>query len=64
MFTIESNTAISKTIDVMDVTGRVILTNTLKDGKINVNISNLSNGIYYVKIKSENAVEVIKVVKQ
>lgn len=64
VFTIESNTAISKTIDVMDVTGRVILTNTLKDGKINVNISNLSNGIYYVKIKSENAVEVIKVVKQ
>jgi hypothetical protein len=28
------------------------------------NISNLSNGIYYVRVQSNNAVEVIKIVKQ
>jgi hypothetical protein len=63
-FTIELNNGHSKTIEVMDVTGRTIVANSTDKGVINVNISQLANGIYYVKVKSDNAVEVLKVVKQ
>src|SRR5207253_2466608 len=63
VFTIELNNGADKNIQVLDVTGRVILSNASKSEIINVNINHLSNGIYYVKIQSQNAVEVIKVVK-
>ena len=63
VFTVELNTTSAKTIEVTDVTGRVVMTNTSNNEVVNVNINNLSNGIYYVKVQSENAVDVIKVVK-
>jgi hypothetical protein len=63
VFTIELNNGADKNIQVLDVTGRVILNNVSKSDRIDVNINNLSNGIYYVKIQSQNAVEVIKVLK-
>ena len=63
-FTIHLNNSNSKTIEVTDLTGRIILSSTSIDDKINVNINALSNGIYYVKIKSNNTFEVVKVVKQ
>ncbi|PBQ30367.1 hypothetical protein CNR22_00845 [Sphingobacteriaceae bacterium] len=63
-FVVESNSTSVKTIEVVDLTGRVILTNTNSDLNTNINISTFANGVYYVKVKSENATEVIKVVKQ
>jgi hypothetical protein len=63
LFTVELNTTSIKTVQVIDLTGRVVMSNTSSSEKVNVNISALANGIYYVKIQSENAVEVIKVVK-
>ncbi len=63
-FTVELNNGLYKTIQVTDLTGRVVLTNASSKDKVNVNMANLANGIYYVKIQSDNAVEVIKVVKQ
>ena len=64
LFTIELNNGSVKTIEVMDLTGRIVLTNTSSNDKMDFNISNLSNGIYYVKVQSNNSVEVIKIVKQ
>jgi hypothetical protein len=63
-FTIELRNGLSKTVELMDVTGRVVLATTTASDLVNLNISDLSNGIYHVKIKSNNAVEVLKVVKQ
>ena len=63
-FTVELNNGINKTIQVTDVAGRVVLTTTSLNDKVNVNINNLTNGIYFVKIVSNNVTEVIKVVKQ
>lgn len=63
-FTIELRNGLSKTVELMDVTGRVVLATTTANDLINLNINDLSNGIYHVKIKSNNAVEVLKVVKQ
>lgn len=63
-FTIELNNGSVKNIDVMDLTGRVIVSNTSSNDKVDFNINTLANGIYYVRIQSNNTVEVIKVVKQ
>jgi hypothetical protein len=64
LFTIELNNGSVKTIEVMDLTGRIVLTNTSSNDKIDFNISNLANGVYFVKVQSNNSVEVIKIVKQ
>lgn len=63
-FTIELNNGLTKTIEVMDVTGRIVLTNTTLNDKLNMNATNLAAGVYYVKIKSNNAFEIVKIVKQ
>jgi hypothetical protein len=57
------NNNAAKTVQVSDLTGRVVMTGSSNTDKVNVNISSLANGIYYVKIQSNNAVETIKVVK-
>jgi hypothetical protein len=64
VFTIELNNNSVKTVEVTDITGRLILANTSVAEQINVNIADLANGIYYVKFQSETATEVIKIVKQ
>jgi hypothetical protein len=64
LFTIELNNGSVKTIQVMDLTGRIVLANTSSNDKIDFNISNLANGVYFVKVQSNNSVEVIKIVKQ
>ena len=63
VFTVELVNGVNKTIEVVDVTGRVVLSNTTANNTTDVNISTLANGVYYVKVKSENVSEVIKVVK-
>lgn len=63
-FTVETANTSVKTIEVMDVTGRLIQSNTSSDQKVNFNLSGLANGIYYVKLVSDNTSEVVKIVKQ
>lgn len=64
MFIIESAASMPKTIEVSDMTGRVILSSTTSDAKTQVNLNAFATGIYYVKVKLAGATEVIKVVKQ
>ncbi len=64
LFTIELNNGSVKNIQVMDLTGRIILSNTTSNDTIDFNINSLANGVYYVKIQSNNTVEVVKIVKQ
>lgn len=63
-FTIELVNGQNKNIQVMDVTGRIVSTTVTSDDKAEINISNLANGVYYVKIQSNNKSDVVKVVKQ
>lgn len=63
-FTIELNNGSLKNIDLMDLTGRVIISKTSSNDKVDFNINTLANGIYYVRIQSNNTVEVIKIIKQ
>lgn len=63
-FTIELNNSFPKTIEVTDVLGRVLRTEETSDSKINFEIPNLSNGIYFVKILFDEKVQVITISKQ
>jgi hypothetical protein len=63
-FTIELNNGAAKTISIMDLTGRVILTNNSAEDKINMNLTSLAKGIYYVRVQSNNTIEVAKIVIQ
>jgi hypothetical protein len=53
----------AKTIEVLDLTGRLIQSNIVSNKKMNVNLNNLSNGVYYIKIQTQASLEVVKVVK-
>lgn len=63
IFTLELNNGAVKNIVITDLTGRVILIETSTAGKININISNFANGVYFMKVQSNSSVEVIRVVK-
>ncbi len=63
-FVVELGNGLTKSVEVMDVTGRVVVSATSSNDYVNVNINTLSNGVYYVKVKSNHATEVLKVVKQ
>jgi hypothetical protein len=63
-FTVELNNTSEKIVEVMDLTGRIISSSTGSQESVTVNIANLANGIYYVKIQSSNTVDVVKIVKQ
>lgn len=60
---VELNNNLVKTVVVTDLTGRVVLT-AEGSNNLNLDMSNLANGVYYVKVSSDKASEVVKVVKQ
>jgi len=60
---IELKNGKDKSIAVLDITGRVVLANSDKNDSVKLDISTLSNGIYYVRIQSQNATDIIKLVK-
>jgi hypothetical protein len=64
VLTVEFDSNVAKTVSVLDVTGRVIMTTTGSNNAVSVDLSSVAAGIYYVKLQSENAVNVVKVVKQ
>ena len=62
-FVVELNNGLNKVIELTDITGRLILSSASTSDNVIVNISNLTAGIYYVKVISNVNYEVIKVVK-
>ncbi|GIV26726.1 MAG: hypothetical protein KatS3mg027_0540 [Bacteroidia bacterium] len=63
-FVITTNNTSLKTIRVMDITGRVILSTQSNEKDVEMNIVNYSRGIYVVEIESENGIHRINVVKE
>ncbi len=62
-FTVELNNGLNKQMQLTDLTGRIILNTSSVDEKIKVEIQNLSAGVYYLKVSSDNKFDVIKIVK-
>ena len=50
-------------VEIIDLTGRVVLEKLKNEKKQLINIGFLSNGIYYVKTKSDDFVKIIKLIK-
>jgi hypothetical protein len=64
VFTVELINGLSKTIQVTDIAGRIILETSTTNDSVAINLAKFANGIYYVKVASNNASNVLKVVKQ
>lgn len=64
LLTVEFNSSAAKSVSVQDLTGRVIMTANSTESNLNIDMSNLAAGVYYVKLQSEGAVNVVKVVKE
>lgn len=62
--TIDLGSNAIRTIEVIDVTGRLISTEKTAHVSVQMNLSAYSNGIYYLNIKDENGTKQFKIVKQ
>jgi len=61
-FTVKVNGITSFTLEMMDMTGKIIQTATSQKNEMQINTNAIADGIYFVKISSENGVVVKKVV--
>ncbi len=64
IFTIELTNGAEKSIQITDLTGRVVLEHTTTENVFDLNITALENGIYYVKVQSKSFNNVFKLIKQ
>jgi hypothetical protein len=64
LFTVSLRNGLEKKVELTDLTGRIVLSKCTPDDSIEVNISELTNGIYFVKIDSNGISETYKIVKQ
>lgn len=62
-FVVEFQNTTANSVEVSDLTGRILLSENAKSAKISVDLGNFANGVYYVKVNSGEKAEVIKVVK-
>jgi hypothetical protein len=62
-FVIECNNTIQKQIDIVDVTGRIITSKQTNLSSVNINISDFASGFYFVRVTSDNNVNVLRIIK-
>ena len=55
-FTIDLNTKEKQTLQVFDITGNVVISQTIENGKTIIDGSHLASGIYNINIKGNNSV--------
>lgn len=60
---ISANGAEIKSVDVFDATGRIIFSDSIKNSAAEINISQLPNGIYSVKVNTGETVKYLKIIK-
>lgn len=63
-FTLELFTNSEKEITVMDITGKVILTELSRNTQVSIDLSTYSDGLYFVKITSSGKSETMKLIKR
>jgi hypothetical protein len=64
LFKLENNSAIIEAIEVTDFFGKKIVNKTINSKKTEIDLSDLSQGIYILKIKSDGAEKVMKIIKE
>ena len=63
VFNIESKQGGVKSIDIYDVTGRNVYSGTMNNSTTKINIGEMPNGVYSVKVKTGEAIKYFKVIK-
>jgi hypothetical protein len=63
LVTIETKNGNSGTIEIMDLSGKIIFTETIISTTTEINISAFAAGVYFVKLQNETSSEVIKLIK-
>lgn len=64
VFTLEMTSLENAEIEITDVMGRVVYTEKLASNKQDINISSLSNGVYYARVKNSSGTNTIKIIKE
>ncbi len=64
LFVVELNTGEKCVLEMLDLSGRVVYTANTEDHRTSVNISDLANGIYYLRVQSQGRSQMVKVVKE
>lgn len=64
MITVETHNTSVKTVELVDLSGRVLVSTTSSLENVQVNMNSFANGVYYVKIQSGSTTDVVKVVKE
>jgi hypothetical protein len=52
------------TIELYDIQGRILSTSLENSNDVNFDISKRQNGLYFLKIKTEKGIKVVKIVKE
>jgi len=63
VFTIEMPNAQMNSVELLDISGRLISTTTIGDSKTDIDLSSLASGIYYARIQSDKGSEIVKIIK-
>jgi hypothetical protein len=64
LVTINNNSKTIESVIVNDILGKTVQTKTINDKTAQLDLSDLSKGIYYVKVKSDGIEKVTKVIKE
>jgi hypothetical protein len=63
IFKIAANGAEIKSVEIFDLTGRNISSDSIKNNTAEINISQLPNGVYSVKVRTGETVRYLKIIK-
>lgn len=62
-FTIETNSTEKQSMQVFDITGKIVLSQKI-NGKTNIEASNLDNGVYFIQVKTKENISMRKIIVQ
>ncbi|HXU27037.1 MAG TPA: T9SS type A sorting domain-containing protein, partial [Bacteroidia bacterium] len=62
-FIIETNSNEKQTLEIFDVTGKMVLNRNIT-GKTNIDVSSLDNGIYFIQVKTNENISTQKIIVQ
>lgn len=54
----------SYNINILDVTGKIVASQTMNNNNQTIDLSNLANGVYYIRLSNQTATKVVKIVKE